>query len=76
MGFTPCKAELPLWGMKLQEKDEEKDKKQTGKLFRKNLLIKGSVNSRLKAISIIGQRKAFHRQGISESSCIYNERNC
>ena len=28
-----------------------------------------SVNSRLKAIEIIGQREAFHRQRISECSC-------
>ena len=28
-----------------------------------------SVNSRLKAISIIGQRKAFYRQRIPGSSC-------
>ena len=32
-----------------------------------------SVNSRLKAISIIGQRKAFHRQRIPESSCARKE---
>ena len=29
-----------------------------------------SVNSRLKATKIIGQRKAFHWQRISESSCV------
>ena len=29
-----------------------------------------SVNSRLKAIKIIGQRKAFYRQRIPESSCV------
>ena len=28
-----------------------------------------SVNSRLKATKIIGQRRAFYRQGIPESSC-------
>ena len=28
-----------------------------------------SVNSRLKATKIIGQRKAFYRQQIPESSC-------
>ena len=28
-----------------------------------------SVNSRLKATKIIGQRKTFYRQRISESSC-------
>ena len=29
-----------------------------------------SVNSRLKATKIIGQRKAFHRQRIPGSSCV------
>ena len=32
-----------------------------------------SVNSRLKATKIIGQRKAFYRQRISESSCARKE---
>ena len=32
-----------------------------------------SVNSRLKAISIIGQRKASYRQRIPESSCARKE---
>ena len=32
-----------------------------------------SVNSRLKATKIIGQRKAFYRQGIPESSCAKKE---
>ena len=32
-----------------------------------------SVNSRLKAIQIIGQRKAFYRQKIPESSCARKE---
>ena len=31
------------------------------------------VNSRLKATQIIGQKKAFHRQRISESSCVRKE---
>ena len=25
LGFTPCKAELPLQGMELQEKEAQKD---------------------------------------------------
>ena len=37
-------------------------------LFTKNLQLK-DVNSRLKATKIIGQRKAFYRQRIPESSC-------
>ena len=32
-----------------------------------------SVNSRLEAIKIMGQRKAFYRQRISESSCVRKE---
>ena len=32
-----------------------------------------SVNSRLKAIQIIGQRKAFYWQRIPESSCARKE---
>ena len=32
-----------------------------------------SVNSRLKAIQIIGQRKAFYRQRIPESTCAKKE---
>ena len=34
---------------------------------------KMSVNSRLKATKIIGQRKAFYRQRIPESSCARKE---
>ena len=41
----------------------------TGNLFRKNLQLKMSVNSRLKATKIIVQRKALYRQRIPESSC-------
>ena len=29
LGFTPHKAEKPLWGVQLQEKEEDKDKKST-----------------------------------------------
>ena len=32
-----------------------------------------SVNSRLKATKVIGQRKAFRRQRIPESSCMRKE---
>ena len=32
-----------------------------------------SVNSRIKATEIIGQRKAFYRQRIPESSCARKE---
>ena len=63
LGFTPC--EQPPWGMELQRKRSTKRLKHTGNLLWKNL--KKSVNSRLKAIYIIGQRKAFYRQRIPES---------
>ena len=72
LSFTPCKAEQPLRGMELQEK-EEKDENHRGKLYRKNPRKKVSINSRLKAIYIIGQRKAFCGQRIPESSCARKE---
>ena len=55
--------------MELQEKDEN----HRGKLYRKNPRKKVSINSRLKAIYIIGQRKAFCGQRIPESSCARKE---
>ena len=58
--------------MELQEKKEKKIKSKQEKVFRKNLNIEG-VYYRLKAVSIIGQRKAFHRQRIPESSCARKE---
>ena len=54
--------------MELQEK-EEKDENHRGKLYRKNPRKKVSINSRIKAIYIIGQRKVFCGQRIPESSC-------
>ena len=45
----------------------------TGNLFRKNLQLEMSINSRLKATKIIGQRKPFYRQRIPESSCSRKE---
>ena len=46
---------------------------QRGNLFRKNLQLKMPANSRLKAIYITSQRKAFYRQRISELSCMRKE---
>ena len=40
--LTPRKAELPLKGMKLQVKEEGKDKKYIGKLIRINPKTKGA----------------------------------
>ena len=47
--------------------------KQTKICLERNYSLKMSVNSRLKATKIIGQRKAFYRQIISESSCAKKE---
>ena len=43
-------AQQPLQDMELQEKDEEKEEKHKGKLFREKPKTKVSINSRLKAI--------------------------
>ena len=59
--------------MELQEKKVQKRLQATENLFRKNLQLKMSVNSGLKATKIIGQRKAFYRQSIPEFSCARNE---
>ena len=37
LAFTLCEAKQPLRGLGLQEKEEEKDEKDTGKLFRKSI---------------------------------------
>ena len=41
-------------------------------MFKKNMQLQ-DVNSRLKATKIIGQRKAFDRQRIPETSCARKE---
>ena len=58
--------------MELQEK-EEKDQNHRGKPHRKNPRKRVSINSRLKAIYIIGRRKAFCSQRIPESGCARKE---
>ena len=50
-----------------------KRRKHRRKLYRKNPKKKVFVNSRLKAIYIIGQRKTFCGQRIPESSCVKKE---
>ena len=40
LGFTPLKAEQPLRGMELQEKEAKQRLKHTGDLFKKNLQLK------------------------------------
>ena len=69
MGFTPCKSEQPLLGAEIQEKEEENH----GKDKRESPPKNASIDSRLKAIQITGQRKAFCRQRIPELSCARNK---
>ena len=69
MGFTPCKAEQPLRGMELQEKQAQKDHSIEEICLERAYSSKASVNSRLQAAKIIDPRKAFYRQRIPESSC-------
>ena len=57
-----------LWSYKKKKHIKVKE-------YRKSVLKKMSVNSRLKVTKIIGQRKAFSRQRIPESIC-GKERNC
>ena len=59
--------------MELKER-EEKDENLRGKLYRKNPRKKVPINSRLEAVYIIGQRKAFCGQRIPKSTV--GESNC
>ena len=54
---------------RVTRKRSTKRLKHAGNLFSKNLHLKVSVNSRLKATKIIDQREAFYWQRIPESSC-------
>ena len=69
MGFTPCKAEQPLRGMELQEKQAQKDHSIEKICLERAYSSKVSVNSRLQAAKIIDPTKAFYRQRVPESSC-------
>ena len=64
LGFTPYKAEQPLRGMELQEKEAQKGYSIQEICLERTYRYKMSVNSRLKATKIIGQGKAFYRQRI------------
>ena len=57
MGFTSCKAEQSLRGMELQEKEAQKDYSIQEICLERTYSEKMSVNSRLEATKIIGQRK-------------------
>ena len=63
----PCKTEQLLQGMELQEKEAQKDTNY------KKSVQKESINSRLKAIYIMDQKKAFYRQRTPEPSCAKKE---
>ena len=54
-------------------KKKKRKRLHAGNLFRKNLQLKMSVNSRPKPTNIIGQRKAFYMLRIPESSCARKE---
>ena len=69
--YVMLKNHYNAWGYK--KKNCKKIKTYTGNVFRKNLYLKVSVNSRLNVFQMIGQRKAFYRQRISESSCVRKE---
>ena len=58
---------------RVTRKRSTKRLKDTENLFRKNRQLKMSVNSSVKVAKIIGQRKAFYRQRIPESSYARNE---
>ena len=73
MGFNPCKDEQPLRDMELQEKETQKDYSIHEISLERTYSSKMSVNSKLKDTKIIGQRKAFYRQKIPESSCARKE---
>ena len=73
MGFTPCKTEQSLRGTELQEKEAQKDYSVQEISLERTYSLKMSVNSRYKTTKIIGQRKAFYRQKIIESSCARKE---
>ena len=58
---------------RVTRKRSTKRLKDTENLFRKNRQLKMSVNSSVKVAKIIGQRKAFYRQRIPESSYARNK---
>ena len=57
----------------VRRKRKTKRLNHTGNLFRKNLQLKMSLNSRIKDTKIKGQSKAFYRQRIPETSCMRKE---
>ena len=50
MGFTPCKAEQPLRGMELQEKEAQKDESIQKVCLERTYSLKMSVDSILQTV--------------------------
>ena len=59
--------------MVLLEKEEQKNEKYSRELYRKKPKKKVLINSRLKAIQIIGQREDFCSQKVPGSLCTTKE---
>ena len=71
-----ARLKQPLRGMELQEKRHKKDYRIHKICLGRTYNPKMSVNSRLKATKIIGQRKAFYMQRIPEFSCARKQEYC
>ena len=72
MVFISCKAEQPLNGIELQEKENENNEIIIEMLFRK-ILKRKRTRLDFNVILIIGQRKTFYHERILELSCARKE---
>ena len=68
LGFTPCKAEQPLQGMELHEKEAQKDYSMQEISLEGHLQLRCLLILDLKPFRLY-QKKAFYRQRIPESTC-------
>ena len=59
--------------MELQEKEVQKGQNIQESCLERTYILKALANSRCKTIKIIGQRKAFPKQRIPDSSCMRKE---
>ena len=73
--ITLSKAEQSLADMEIQKKEAGKHRSIQDFCLERVHRLKVSVNSRLKAIQNIDQRKAFYRQIVPKSSCSMNKIN-
>ena len=73
MGFNPCKVEQPIRGWSYMKKKHKNINSIQKICLKRTYSQKISVNSRLKATKILGQRKAYYRTRIPESSCARKE---